>query len=76
MSQKQTAAGSGPQLMERTDNCLRKLDRLNKVLHHHQADRVPVSDFFWAGFLKRWRKELHLAPDTDIYRYYDLGFFC
>ena len=33
---------------------------------------MPVSDFFWGSFLKRWREELGLAPDTDIYRYYDL----
>jgi hypothetical protein len=31
-----------------------------------------VSDFFWGGFLERWREELDLAADTDIYRYYDL----
>ncbi len=33
---------------------------------------MPVSDFFWSSFLRRWREELDLAPDTDIYRYYDL----
>ncbi len=42
------------------------------TLRHHEPDRVPVSDFFWTGFLKRWREELGLAPDADIYRYYDL----
>jgi len=58
--------------MERTENCLNKLDRLNKALKHEEADRVPVSDFFWGSFLQRWREELGLASDTDIYRYYDL----
>jgi uroporphyrinogen decarboxylase len=43
-----------------------------KALRHQEPDRVPISDFFWGGFLKRWREELGLAPDTDIYRYYDL----
>ena len=43
-----------------------------KTLRHHEPDRVPVSDFFWTGFLKRWREELGLAPDADIHRYYDL----
>lgn len=33
---------------------------------------MPVSDFFWGAFLKRWREELGLALDTDIYSYYDL----
>lgn len=58
--------------MIRTDNCLAKLERMNKALSHQEADRVPVSDFFWGSFLARWREELGLAPDTDIYRYYDL----
>jgi uroporphyrinogen decarboxylase len=58
--------------MKRTDNCLAKLDRMKRTLHHQEADRVPISDFFWSSFLKRWRAELGLAPDTDIYRYYDL----
>ncbi len=58
--------------MERTANCLAKLDRMNKALRHQEPDRVPISDFFWGSFLKRWREELGLAPDTDIYRYYDL----
>jgi uroporphyrinogen decarboxylase len=37
-----------------------------------EADRVPVSDFFWGSFLERWRRELGLPKDTDIYAYYDL----
>ena len=45
---------------------------MKKTLHHQEGDRVPISDFFWGSFLKRWREELGLAPDTDIYRYYDL----
>ena len=45
---------------------------MNKALHHQEPDRVPVSDWFWGSFLKRWREELGLPPDTDIYRYYDL----
>lgn len=58
--------------MERTADCLKKLDRINKTLHHREADRVPISDFFWGSFLERWKKELGLPKDTDIYRYYDL----
>lgn len=58
--------------MERTENCLKKLDRMNKTLRHEEADRVPISDFFWGSFLKRWREELGLPEDTDIYEYYDL----
>ncbi len=58
----------------RKPNTLRKLERVNRALHHQEPDRVPVSDFFWGGFLSRWRRELGLAPDTDIYEYYDLDF--
>jgi hypothetical protein len=58
--------------MERTPNCLAKLDRMNKTLRHEEADRVPISDFFWGSFLERWRRELGLPADTDIYKHYDL----
>jgi uroporphyrinogen decarboxylase len=58
--------------MKRSINCLSKLDRMRKTLRHQEADRVPVSDFFWGSFLRRWRDELGLPADTDIYRYYDL----
>jgi len=58
--------------MQRTTNCLAKVERMKKALGHEEADRVPISDFFWGSFLRRWREELGLVPDTDIYRYYDL----
>jgi uroporphyrinogen decarboxylase len=58
--------------MERTQNCLKKLDRMNKTIRHEEADRVPISDFFWGSFLERWKKELNLPKDADIYKYYDL----
>ncbi len=58
--------------MNRNQKCLNKLKRMNAALNHKEADRVPISDFFWGSFLERWRKELGLASDTDIYRYYDL----
>jgi hypothetical protein len=58
--------------VERTASCLAKLERMRKTLRHEEADRVPVSDFFWGAFIRRWRDELGLAAGTDIYRYYDL----
>jgi hypothetical protein len=58
--------------MERTANCLAKLDRLNKTLRHVEPDRVPISDGYWGSFLERWRQDLGLPADTDIYKYYDL----
>ncbi len=58
--------------MERTENCLKKLNRMNKALRHEEPDRVPISDFFWGSFLERWREEKGLPADTDIYTHYDL----
>jgi len=58
--------------MERTEKCLLKLDRMNKALRNERPDRVPVSDFFWGGFIRRWRKELNLPDDANPYTYYDL----
>jgi hypothetical protein len=56
----------------RTDNCLRKLERMRKAMRHEEPDRVPISDFFWGGFIRRWREELGLAADADPYVHYDL----
>jgi hypothetical protein len=58
--------------MERTSNCLAKLDRMNKALRHEEPDRVPISDFFWGSFIKRWREELNLPSTAEPYSYYDL----
>jgi uroporphyrinogen decarboxylase len=58
--------------MERSQNCLKKLERINLSLRHEEPDRVPVSDFFWGSFIERWRKDLELPEDTDPYFYYDL----
>lgn len=56
----------------RTENCLKKLDRMNKALRHEEPDRVPISDFFWGGFVRRWREELQLPADAEPHTYYDL----
>jgi uroporphyrinogen decarboxylase len=62
--------------MERTTSCLAKLDRMNKALHHEEPDRVPISDFFWGSFVKRWRKDLNLPDTAEPYSYYDLDWIC
>ena len=58
--------------MERTANCLKKLERMSKTLHAEVPDRIPISDFFWASFIERWKKELRLPDDANPYYYYDL----
>jgi len=39
-----------------------KLNRMNKNLRHEEADRVPISDFFWGSFLERWRRTWGCRP--------------
>jgi len=56
----------------RKENTLRKLERLNTALRHREPDRVPISDFFWGGFTRRWREELNLPEDANPYYHYDL----
>ncbi len=56
----------------RSENTLKKLERMQKALSHEEPDRVPISDFFWSGFIKRWRQELGLAEDANPYYHYDL----
>ena len=59
-------------IMKRSKKCLAKLNRMNQALSHQEPDRVPISDFFWESFIKRWRKELNLPDEASPYTYYDL----
>jgi hypothetical protein len=45
---------------------------MRRALRHEEPDRVPISDFFWGSFVKRWRAELGLPPDASPYYHYDL----
>ena len=47
-------------------------ERVLKSINHQEPDRVPISDFFWGGFVERWKKELNLPQDASPYTYYDL----
>jgi hypothetical protein len=64
--------GTGQGAGERNPNARLKLERMNRALRHEEPDRVPISDFFWGGFTRRWREELGLAPDANPYYHYDL----
>jgi hypothetical protein len=55
----------------RSPNTFKKLERLRKALRHEEPDRVPISDFFWGGFIRRWRQEPGLPADANPYCYYD-----
>ncbi len=58
----------------RKESTLRKRDRIYRALQHQEPDRVPISDFFWGGFTRRWREELGLPADANPYYHYDLDF--
>ena len=58
--------------MDREPDALQKLARMNAALRHEEPDRVPVSDFYWGAFVKRWREELGLDDGVLPYDYYDL----
>jgi len=64
--------GRDPRVAGRKENTLRKLDRMGRALRHEEPDRVPVSDFFWGSFTRRWRRELGLPDDANPYFHYDL----
>ena len=64
--------GTGDAPKARKENTLAKLARMKKALHHEEPDRVPISDFFWGGFTRRWRAELGLPDDASPYYHYDL----
>jgi len=57
---------------QRSENTLKKLERLKKAVRHEMPDRVPISDFFWGSFKQRWRQELGLGEEADPYYHYDL----
>jgi hypothetical protein len=58
--------------VQRKGNTLIKLKRMRTALSHQEPDRVPISDFFWGGFIRRWRRELGLPDDASPYYHYDL----
>jgi len=64
--------GRGDAVEARSENTRKKLDRMNTALRHEEPDRVPISDFFWGSFLRRWREELELPDDANPYYHYDL----
>lgn len=64
--------GPAPGQTGRNANTRRKLERMAKALRHEEPDRVPMSDFFWGGFTRRWREELGLPDAANPYYHYDL----
>jgi len=50
----------------------KKLARMQAALEHREYDQVPISDFFWTGFMKRAKAAW--GDDIDIYRKFDLDY--
>jgi uroporphyrinogen decarboxylase len=57
---------------DRSTKAQAKVDRMNAALQHEEPDRIPLGEFYWGAFLSRWRKELGLPEDANIYEHYDL----
>jgi hypothetical protein len=64
--------GTASAATNRKANTLQKLARLKTAHRRREPDRVPISDFFWGGFIRRWREELNLPADANPYYFYDL----
>ena len=71
MSMFNTVGGATAQLV-RTAGARRKLERMNRALRHEEPDRVPISDFFWGDFTRRWQQDLGLPATASPYYHYDL----
>ena len=50
----------------------KKVERLRAAAAHKEPDQVPIGEFFWSSFTKRWRNELGLPSDANPYYHYDL----
>jgi len=59
-------------MVEKAPKAKEKIERVTKALHHEEPDRIPLFEYFWTGFLRRWRDELGLPSDADPYKYYDI----
>lgn len=49
-----------------------KLDRLKAALAHQEGDCVPISDFFWTGFMNKAKAAW--GEDVNIHRKFDLDY--
>ena len=43
----------------------KKIERIRKALKCSEPDRIPLHDFFWDEFIKRWKK----AGTMCLYEY-------
>jgi hypothetical protein len=49
-----------------------KYNRLQATLNNKEGDRVPISDFFWTGYMKNVRNQW--GDDVDMFRKFDLDY--
>ncbi|MDR0585542.1 MAG: hypothetical protein LBG57_14505 [Treponema sp.] len=54
------------------DTKQQKEARVLAALSNREGDQVPVSDFFWTGFVKRAKAKW--GEDLDVYRKFDLDY--
>ena len=59
--------------MQRSEKTLAKVKRVRAAMFcKEDPDRIPLFEYYWTSFLRRWREELGLAADADPYAYYDI----
>jgi len=49
-----------------------KINRVRSALEHREYDRIPISDFFWTGFIEKAKQKWGLG--FDPYRHFDLDY--
>lgn len=64
--------GKSNDVESRKNSTLKKVERLKRAAAHKEPDRIPVGEFFWNSFTKRWRRDLGLPSDANPYYHYDL----
>jgi len=59
-------------MVQKTPKARAKIERVTKALRHQEPDRIPLFEYYWTGFVRRWREDLGLPSDADPYKYYDI----
>jgi len=47
-------------------------ERMERVLNHQPADRLPIFEGFWDDTLKKWHDEGYLGPDEHPIEHFDI----
>ena len=59
-------------MAEKTAKGKAKVERVLNSLRHEEPDRIPLFEYYWTSFVRRWREELGMPGNADPYEYYDI----